>query len=102
METSYLLVGAECGFLALAAFLAWLGYYYVCAYKLTKIMRRSNFFYIPVGIVGGLTAVYLQSTLEWVMKQQVNFIQMMMLFAVLSILYKYHKIFLSSKVEVKI
>ena len=102
VETSYLLVGAECGFLALAAFLAWLGYYYVCAYKLTKIMRRSNFFYIPVGIVGGLTAVYLQSTLEWVMKQQVNFIQMMMLFAVLSILYKYHKIFLSGKVEVKI
>ena len=62
-------------------------------------MRRSDFFYIPVGIVGGLTAIYLQSTLEWVMKQQVNFIQMMMLFAVLSILWKYRKDFLSGRVE---
>ena len=102
VETSYLLVGAECGFFALAAFLAWLGYYYVCAFKLVKQMRRSNFFYVPVGIVGGLTAVYAQSTLEWVMKQQVNFIQMMMLFAVLSILYKYRKTFLEGKVEVSI
>ena len=102
VETSYLLVGAECGFFALAAFLAWLGYYYVCAFKLVKQMRRSNFFYVPVGIVGGLTAVYAQSTLEWVMKQQVNFIQMMMLFAVLSILYKYRKTFLSGNVEVSI
>ena len=99
VETSYLLVGSECGFFALAAFLSWLGYYYVCACRLTVQMRRSNFFYIPAGIVGGLTAVYLQSTLEWVMKQQVNFIQMMMLFAVLSILWKYRKGFLSGTVE---
>ena len=99
VETSYLLVGAECGFFALAAFLSWLGYYYVWAWKLTKQMRRSNFFFIPAGIAGGLTAVYAQSTLEWVMKQQVNFIQMMMLFAVLGILAKYRKQFLSGKVE---
>ena len=45
------------------------------------------------------SAIYAQSTLEWVMKQQVNFIQMMMLFAVLSILSKYRKEFLSGKVE---
>ena len=102
VETSYLLVGAECGFLALGAFLSWLGYYYVTACKLVKSMRRSDFFYIPAGIVGGLTAVYLQSTLEWVMKQQVNFIQMMILFATLSILAKYRRDFLSGKVEVAI
>ena len=57
---------------------------------------------IPAGIVGGLTAIYLQSTLEWVMKQQVNFIQMMMLFATLSILYKYRKELISGKVEATI
>ena len=102
VETSYLLVGAECGFFTLAAFLTWLGYYYVCAFKLVLQMRRSRFFYIPAGIVGGLTAIYLQSTLEWVMKQQVNFIQMMMLFAALSILYKYRKEFLSGKIEVAV
>ena len=100
VETSYLLVGAECGFFALAAFLAWLGYYYVAACKLVKKLRRTELFYIPVGIVGGLSAVYLQSTLEWVMKQQVNFIQMMMLFAALSILFKYCQKFASGEVEV--
>ena len=100
VETSYLLVGAECGFLALAAFLSWLGYYYIAACKLVKKLRRTNLFYIPAGIVGGLTAVYLQSTLEWVMKQQVNFIQMVILFAALSILFKYCKKFAAGKVEV--
>jgi len=100
VETSYLLVGAECGFLALAAFLAWLGYYYIAACKLVKKLRRTELFYIPAGIVGGLSAVYLQSTLEWVMKQQVNFIQMMMLFAALSILFKYCQKFVSGEVEV--
>ena len=100
VETSYLLVGSECGFFALAAFLAWLGYYYVAAFKLVKRLRRTELFYIPVGIVGGLTAVYLQSTLEWVMKQQVNFIQMMILFAALSILFKYCKKFAAGEIEV--
>ena len=100
VETSYLLVGAECGFPALAAFLAWLGYYYVAACKLVKKLRRTELFYIPVGSVGGLSAIYLQSTLEWVMKQQVNFIQMMILFAVLGILFKYSKKFASGETEV--
>ena len=100
VETSYLLVGAECGFFALAAFLTWLLYYYVVAFKLVKRLRRTNLFYIPVGIIGGLSAIYLQSTLEWVMKQQVNFIQMMILFAALSILFKYCKKFAAGEVEV--
>ena len=99
VETSYLLVGAECGFPALCAFLAWLGYYYVVACKLVKTFRRSNYFYIPAGLVGGMTAIYLQSTLEWVMKQQVNFIQMMVLFAALSLLYKYKEHFVALKGE---
>ena len=102
VETSYLLVGAECGFLALGAFLTWLGYYYIVACKLVKQFRRSNFFFIPAGLVGGLTAVYLQSTLEWVMKQQVNFIQMMVLFASLSLLYKYRVHFATGKLEARI
>ena len=100
VETSYLLVGAECGFLALGAFLAWLGYYYIAACKLVKQLRRSELFFIPAGVVGGLTAIYAQSTLEWVMKQQVNFIQMMILFAALSLLLKYCKNFASGQAEV--
>lgn len=100
VETSYLLVGAECGFFALAAFLTWLFFYYTVACKLVKRLRRSKLFYIPSGIVGGLTAIYLQSTLEWVMKQQVNFIQMMILFAMLSFLFKYSKKITSGEMEV--
>ena len=102
VETTYLLIGSECGFLALAAFLTWLGYHYICAFKLTKEMRHSDFFYIPVGVVGGMSAICTQSVLEWVMKQQVNFIQMMIIFATVSVLYKYRKEFLSGKVEVAI
>jgi hypothetical protein len=102
VETSYLLVGSECGIFALLAFLSWLGYYYICSFKLVKAFRRSEFFFIPAGVMGGLTAIYLQSTLEWVMKQQVNFIQMMMLFAMLSILHKYAKEFLANKIKVTI
>ncbi len=100
VETSYLLVGAECGFPALTAFLAWLGYYYIAAWRLVVKLRRTDLFYIPAGIVGGLTAIYLQSTLEWVMKQQVNFIQMMMIFAMIGLLIKYCKEFASGKVKV--
>ena len=100
VETSYLLVGAECGFLALGAFLAWLGYYYIAAFRMVIQLRRTELFYIPAGIVGGLSAIYMQSTLEWVMKQQVNFIQMMMLFAVLGILFKYCKKFAANQIEV--
>ena len=100
VETSYLLVGAECGFFALAAFLTWLFFYYTVACKLVKRLRHSKLFYIPSGIVGGLTAIYLQSTLEWVMKQQVNFIQMMILFAMLSFLFKYSKKITAGEMEV--
>ena len=102
VETSYLLVGAECGFLALGAFLAWLGYYYIVACKLVKKFRRSDCFYIPVGLVGGMSAVYLQSTLEWVLKQQVNFIQLMIMFAALSILYKYRDHFAAGRLEANV
>lgn len=101
VESSYLLVGAECGLPALAAFFVWLGYYYVIGWKLILCFRNSELFYIPVGIVGGLTAIYLQSWLEWVMKQQNNFIQMMILFAILSILYKYRDYFVSDRKGVR-
>ena len=101
VETSYLLVGAECGFLTLGAYLAWLGYYFIIACKLLKTFRRSSSFYLPAGVVGGLTAVYFQSTLEWVLKQQVNFLQLMTLFAMVGILYKFRNYFAANHTEVR-
>ena len=73
VETTYLLVGAECGFLGLAALLLWYLYHLfqgiIQAYK----WRKTEYFYLLPGLIGGLTSNYLQSTLEWVLKQQINF-----------------------------
>ncbi|MBS1370168.1 MAG: O-antigen ligase family protein [Lentisphaeria bacterium] len=86
VETIYLLVGAECGIAGLGFLLLWFGYYLAAAVFLLKKFARRSEFYIPAGLCGGLTAVYLQSALEWVLKQPVNFVQLMIMFAVISFL----------------
>ncbi|MDR0931664.1 MAG: O-antigen ligase family protein [Victivallales bacterium] len=86
VETIYLLVAAECGVIAFGFLLLWFGYYLVTSiFLLKKTVQRAEF-YIPAGMVGGLTAIYLQSALEWVLKQPVNFVQLMIMFAVISFL----------------
>lgn len=87
VETVYLLTGAECGWIALAAFLWWLGYMFILNYRLLAIYERHDLFYLPVGFAGGLIAIYLQSVLEWVLKQAVNYAQLMVVFAMISALY---------------
>ncbi len=86
VETIYLLVGAECGIPCLVALLLWFGYYLVVCLRLLWRLRATRYFFLPVGLLGGLIAVYLQSILEWVLKQQVNFIWLMIFFAMLSYL----------------
>ena len=86
VETIYLLVAAECGIPCLVALLLWFGYYLWVCLKLMWRLRRSQYFYLPAGLFGGLISVYLQSALEWVLKQQLNFIWLLIFFAVLSYL----------------
>ncbi len=86
VETIYLLVAAECGLPCLLALLALFGYYWCAAWRLLGKLRRTPYFYIPAGIIGGLTGIYLQSLLEWVLKQQVNFLELVVLFAFLDYL----------------
>ena len=86
VETVYLLVAAECGVPALLAMLAWFGWYWVSCVRLMRIFRMTPLFYIPAGLLGGLTANFLQSTLEWVLRQQLNLICLMLMFAVISYL----------------
>lgn len=86
VETVYLLVAAECGLPALAAMLAWFFWYWVSCVRLMRIFRGTPQFFIPVGLLGGLTANYLQSTLEWVLRQQLNLVCLMLMFAMLSYL----------------
>ncbi|MBP5530458.1 MAG: O-antigen ligase family protein [Lentisphaeria bacterium] len=90
VETIYLLVGAECGIPCLLALLAWFGYYWVSSIRLMKLLRGTEYFYLPAGFFGALTAIFLQSALEWVLKQQINFIWLVTMFAIISFLNKHY------------
>lgn len=91
VETIYLLVGAECGIPALLLLLCWFGYYWLSSFRLLKLLRRTEYFYLPAGTFGALTAVFMQSTLEWVLKQQLNFIWLVTVFAIISFLNKHYR-----------
>lgn len=86
VETVYLLVCAECGIPALLLMLAWFGWYWIACWRLIHRYRGTPLFWIPAGFVGGLTSIYLQSALEWVLRQQMNMILLMFVFAVLAYL----------------
>ena len=83
VETVYLLVCAECGIPALVAMLAWFLWYLVLCVRLSKKLSGTYCAAIPAGLAGGLVACYLQSFLEWVLRQQMNLILLMAFFALL-------------------
>ncbi len=85
VETIYLLVGAECGLLGLGALLFWYFYYlYQTVYQAYR-WRKTEYFYLLAGLGGGLIANYLQSTLEWVLKQQINFYTLFCCFGIIAV-----------------
>ncbi len=86
VETVYLLVGAECGIPALVAMLVWFGWYWVSCVKLLRRLLRTRWYFIPAGLLGGLTADYMQSVLEWVLRQQMNIICLLFMFAIIAYL----------------
>jgi len=96
VETIYLLVAAECGVPCLIILLTWFGYYWFTTFHLMSVMRKSKYFYIPAGFFGGLTGVMLQSVLEWVLKQQMNFLLLMIYFAIISFTKRHLKYLLSN------
>ena len=83
VETVYLLVGAECGIPALAAMVAWLFSYLFASVRLARRLSGTPYAALPAGLAGGLLATYLQSCLEWVLRQQMNLVVLMMFFALL-------------------
>lgn len=91
VETIYLLVGAECGYGGLVMLLIWFAYYWLVALRLLKKLAHSPRFYFAAGALGGLLANYLQSILEWVLKQQVNFMLLILVFAVLGYLNVFYR-----------
>jgi hypothetical protein len=68
--------------------LAWFFYYLILCLRLVRRLRGTPYVAIPAGIAGGLVACYLQSCLEWVLRQQMNLILLMFFFAVLDHLHK--------------
>ena len=85
VETTYLLVGAECGLLGLASLLIWYFYYLFQTIYQSFKWRKTEFFYLLAGIGGGLTSNYLQSTLEWCLKQQINFFMLFWCFGIITV-----------------
>lgn len=84
VETAYLLVAAECGWIGLLSFLLWLGYYYVQNIFNFLHYRKTTGNYMTIGILAGLTAIYGQTTLEWVIKQGINFYELILIFAIIA------------------
>lgn len=89
VETVYLLVGAECGIPALLAMLAWFGWYWLACAKLAWRLRGTKWHFVAAGLCGGLAANYLQSTLEWVLRQQMNLFLLVFCFALAAYLRKW-------------
>ena len=99
VETIYLLVGAECGVPCMLALLCWFGYYWLSSIRLLGLLRHTEYYYIPAGLFGALTAVFLQSCLEWVLKQQINFIWLVTIFAIISYLNRHYRQLILGKNE---
>ena len=85
VETIYLMIAAETGWHNLFIFILLLLYFYIKNIRNYFRMNGSAYRYIPLALVGALTAIYIQSTLEWVLKQTNNFYQLIFIFAIIGV-----------------
>lgn len=85
VETIYLMIAAETGWHNLVVFVMFLLYFYIKNIRNYFRMKGSEYRYIPLALIGALTAIYIQSTLEWVLKQTNNFYQLMFIFAIIAV-----------------
>lgn len=84
VETVYLLVGAECGIPALLAMLLWFAWHGVACLRMAWRLKGSPWHFVPAGLLGGFCAVYLQSTLEWVLRQRTVMFLLVFCFALVA------------------
>lgn len=86
VETIYLLVAAECGWWGLGTLLLWFLYYYIlCAINMI-LLRKYPCSGISIGLFGGLSCLYVHSTLEWSLKQYNNFSEQMIIYALIGVI----------------
>jgi len=86
VETIYLMIAAETGWHNLGIFITFLFYMYYTNLRNYFHMKGNPYRFFPLGLIGGLAVIYVQSTLEWVLKQTNNFYQLMFIFAVIGAL----------------
>jgi cell division protein FtsW (lipid II flippase) len=88
VETIYLMIAAETGWHNLVFFLIMLFWFYFKNFAGYIRYRNTDIHYLTIGIAGGLLGIYLESSLEWVLKQTNNFYQLMLVFAIIVVLPK--------------
>ena len=91
VESIYLMIAAETGWVNMFVFLAFISLFFFANIRNIFYYRHSKVIYLPIGIAGGLAAIFLQSYLEWVLKQSPNFYQMMFFFAIIAAMSRIHK-----------
>lgn len=101
VETIYLMIAAESGWHTLVIFLIFLFYYFFLNLKNVFRLRGSPIQFIAIGLTGGLLAIYIESSLEWVLKQTNNFYEVMMIFAIIAAMDKVYNNSLKDKVKEK-
>ncbi|SFV70072.1 hypothetical protein MNB_SM-4-616 [hydrothermal vent metagenome] len=79
------MIAAETGWHNLGIFIWFLLYFYYKNIQNYFRLKGSEYRYLPLGIIGGLSAIYVQSTLEWALKQTNNFYQLMFIFALIGV-----------------
>ena len=84
VETVYLMIAAETGWLNLIVFIGLLLFFYTKNIKNYFRLKGSQSRFICIALIASLTCIYLQSTLEWVLKQTNNFYQLMLIFALIA------------------
>ena len=84
VETIYLLVAAECGWIGFTSLILWFGYYFVQNALNIRRYKNTPTSYMPIGLFAGLIATFGQSTLEWALKQKTNFYELVLIFAIIA------------------
>jgi hypothetical protein len=91
VETVYLMIAAETGWINLVAFAVFILYYYIMNFINVFRFVNTEYQYFAIGLAGGLASIYVQSSLEWVLKQSPNFYQLMFCFAIIAAMMSIYK-----------
>jgi exopolyphosphatase/pppGpp-phosphohydrolase len=78
------MIAAEAGWVTLGVFFSMLLYFYFRNIRNIFKLKNHSARYIAVAFLGALTQIYIQTTLEWVIKQTNNFYQLMLVFALIA------------------